>query len=161
VKGHNDERISVVYFENQRGYIIVAPDTSHPTPQGYIRRECHTLREIDLLTRRLNLQDKSMFDNLMEKDRRIMQDKRDSIRSRLRQRMLAADCTNFERRFIRGAFEYLERKEKENTEFQIRGYFTQREFDAKKAGTEDYGKQLVMPRMSDRLAHALGVSLQK
>lgn len=145
----------VVYFENARGYLIVAPDVSHPTPQGYERKECKYLHEVDKLTKRMNQQDQDQFAHLMQKDQEIMRQRREKTRSNLRQRMLAHDCSPFERRFIQGALQYLDRKEKENTEFKIRGYFQAREFDSSSGGVEDYGKQVQPAKMSDRLAALL------
>lgn len=144
----------VIYFENKRGRVIVAPDTSHPTPEGYQRRECRTLAEVDALTRRVNAQDQAHFDDLMEKDRRIMQLKRESIKAKLSQRLLAIDCTPIERAFIKGAFAYFDRKERESAKCIVRGYFSQREYDHPLDGLEP-GEQLRMPKPSDRLAALL------
>jgi hypothetical protein len=155
----NSERICVVYFENKEGYVIVAPDRSHPTPQGFIRRECHHLHEVDRLTRKLQTQDRNMFSRLMEKDRKQIQAKHEQIKSKLRQRLLAVDCSRVERLFILGAFQYLDKKERELLKCEVGGYFHAREFDStnKYGGTEDHGRQLekVVPKMSDRLAAAL------
>jgi hypothetical protein len=62
-----------------------------------------------------------------------------------------------ERAFIRSAFAYYERKEKEYDNFKVRGYFAQREFDSVRGDIDHAvsGKQLVMPKLSDRLAHIL------
>ena len=155
MRHHNDERICTVYFENAQGYVIIAPDQSHPTPQGFERREAKTLREIDRLTERMNRQDRDMFSRMMEKDKQQMLVKHDQIRAKLRQRLLAVDCSRPERLFILGAMDYLRRKEEEITKFSYRGYFQQREFDSKRACTENYGKQITMPKMSERLASAL------
>lgn len=153
--GHNSERICVVYFENKEGYVIVAPDHRHPTPEGFERRECKTLKDIDRLTVRLNRQDTRMFERMWYRDREQMIASHDKIRSKLRQRLLAIDCSKIERLFIESAFRYFERKEKEYENFKVRGYFQQREFDSKNAKVDDYGKQLVMPKLSSRLASAL------
>src|ERR1700752_129351 len=124
--GHNHERISVVYFENASGYIIVAPDSKHPTPTGFERRECHTLREIAALTRRVNLQDTDKFSRLMAKDRAQMRSRHEQIRSKLMQRLLAVDCGRMEALFIRRAFQYLAQKEEEMTRCEVNGFFVQR-----------------------------------
>ncbi len=156
----------IVYFEAPRdfqigmkfvrkGFCIVAPDSKHPTPYGYERKECKYLHEVDALTKRMNVQDKEQYECLVAKDQEIMRQRREKTRTTLRQRMLAVDCTPFEKRFIEGALAYLDRKEKETTEFKIRGYFVQREMDSAHAHTDDYGRQLVMPRMSDRLSSLL------
>lgn len=150
----NHERICVVYFENSSGYVIVAPDQSHPTPQGFERKECHHLHEIDSLTRRLNQQDTNMFGRLMANDREQIRAKHTSIRSKLGQRLLAVDCSPVERAFILHMFRYMDRKEEELTRCEVRGYFQQREYDSKLAKVDDYGGQLerTVPKMSDRLA---------
>jgi len=144
---------AVIYFENAKGRIIVSPDTSHPCPQGYERREARTLAEVDRLTRHVNQQDQSAWDDLCAKDRAMMQERRDRVRSKLRQRMLASDCTAFERRFIQGALEYLQKKEDDLYRANVRGYFHQREFGSNDVQLPE-PKSLV-PKMSDRLANLL------
>lgn len=157
----------IVYFECykdfwsgtklvKRGHLLIAPDTRHPTPEFYERKECKYLHEVDALTRKMNRQDRDEFGAMMEKDRQIMQMRREKTRSTLRQRMLAADCTPYERRFIQGALQYLENKEKENTEFRMESFFTQREFDSPSTDPIDKPKRQVQPaKMSDRLAALL------
>lgn len=152
---HNDERIGVVWFENKAGYVIVAPDHSHPTPQGFERKECRTLHEIDVLTKRLNRQDTDMFSRLMENDRRQMRAKHEQIRSKLGQRLLAVNCSNVERLFILRHFRYMDQKEKEILKCEVNGYFHQREYDSPGSDPIDrHGKQLeaTTPKLSDRLA---------
>ena len=154
---HNHEKISTVYFENSSGYVIVAPDHRHPTPSGFERRECRSLRDIDRLTARLHRQDSDMLGRLIAKDREAMRTKHTSIRSKLGQRLLAVDCSPLETLFIRRMFAYLDRKEAELLKCEVHGYFQQREFDSKHACTENYGKQLeaTAPRLSSRLADIL------
>jgi hypothetical protein len=152
---HNYERICVVFFENAEHYVIVAPDHRHPTPTGFERRECRSLREIDALTSRLQRQDKAMFNRMWEKDRQTMIQAHDRHRTALRQRLLAPDCGPGERMFIQRAFDYFDRKEDEYNHFHVSGFFHQREYDG--PGTdpvEDHGRQgpTTKPKMSDRLA---------
>jgi hypothetical protein len=157
-RGHNDERICVIYFENRDHYVIVAPDHRHPTPAGFERRECHTLREIDQLTARLNRQDTDMFTRLMAQDREAIRRRHSEIRSKLGQRLLAADCSSWERMFIQSMYRYMDRKEEELTRCEVRGYFHQREYDSPgRDPVEQHGRQLeaTVPKMSDRLAAAL------
>lgn len=154
---HNNERICVVYFENREGYVIVAPDQRHPTPEGFIRKEAKTLREIDKLTARMNRQDTDMFSRMWEKDRQQMLAQHERHRTALRQRLLAADCTRAERLFILSAFRYFDKKEEEYKNFKVQGYFSQREFDSVRGDIDHAtrGKQLTMPKLSDRLANIL------
>lgn len=153
---HNAERICTIYFENANGYVIVAPDHAHPTPQGYERKEARTLHDIDLLTKRLNTQDQNYFNHLMAQDRAQILAKHAQIKSRLGQRLLAIDCSPFERLFIRRSFAYLDRKAADLVKCEVSGYFHQREYDSPGNDPLDsYGKQLVMPKMSDRLASLL------
>src|SRR6267142_6485260 len=110
INSHNAERINVLYFVNRSGYVIVAPDQSHPCPQGYEKRWCRTLREVDSLTRRLNMQDQNMFAHLMERDRQQIVAQHARIKSKLNQRLLAIDCGPAERLFIQSAYKYMDRK---------------------------------------------------
>ena len=140
----------------KRGHLLIAPDVSHPCPTNYERKECKYLHEVDALTRKMNAQDKDEFGALLEKDRQIMQQRRDKIRSTLRQRLLAVDCTPFERRFILGHLANMERKEKEQSTFRLESFFHQREFDSPTTDPIDkFGKQVQPAKMSDRLAALL------
>lgn len=98
-----------------------------------------------------------MFGRLMAKDREAMQHKHGQIRSKLGQRLLSVDCGWLESLFIRRMFEYLDKKEAELLKCEVRGYFQQREFDSKRACTENYGNQgsTTPPRLSSRLADVL------
>jgi hypothetical protein len=152
---HNDERIAVVYFEDKSGYVIVAPDQRHPTPANFERKECHTLREIDRLTQRLNRQDTDTFTRLTQSDLAQMKVRHGQIRSKLGQRLLAVDCNCWERVFIQRMFAYMDRKEAEIARCEVRGYFHQREYDSPgRDPLEQHGRQLeaTQPKMSDRLA---------
>ena len=156
VNNHNDERICVVYFENRDGHVVVAPDRSHPTPHGYIRKAATSLREIDKLSARLNRQDSETFGRMWQQDRQIMIDSHDRHRTSLRQRLLAPDCGPWERLFIQRAFAYFDKKESEYQHYKVSGYFIQREFDSPATDpNEAHGKQIAMPKMSDRLTTTL------
>lgn len=154
---HNHERIRVVYFQDKSGYILVAPDQSHPTPKGFERHEATTLQEIDRITTIMNRQDTRMFERMWQQDRQQMIEAHNRHRTALNRRLLAPDCSPAERLFIMSAFRYFERKEQEYQHFKVRGYFAQREFDSVRGDIEHAtgGKQLVMPKLSDRLAHEL------
>lgn len=154
--------IKLVYFSRKlpdgTEHIIPAPDTRHPTPPGYIRRECRHLNEVDKVTRIIVKQDQEFFARMLANERAAGKSFRDGVRSRLCRRMLEIDCTAFERTFIAGALDYLVKKEEEiYTIKRVGGYFHQREFDSDKSGPveEDYSKPVTMPKMSDRLAEAL------
>ena len=157
MRNHNDERICVVWFERADGYVYVPADSSRQTPEGYIRHEATTLKEIDALTTRLNHQDKRQFDQIFEQDYLTMKASHDRKRAILNQRMLCVDCGPGERLFIQSALRYFDRKEEEALKYTVRGYFHQREFDSKNAKIDDYGKQITAPKMSARLASELGI----
>src|SRR5882724_6644671 len=127
---HNHERISVLYFVNKSGYVIVAPDRSHPTPAGFEPRYCTTLAEIDSLTRKLNRQDTDMFSRLIAKDRAALIARHAQMKAKLDQRLLAIDCSPIERMFIQGAFRYFDKKEAELTKCEVSGYFHAREYNS-------------------------------
>lgn len=157
MRNHNDEKIKVIWFERADGYVYVPADSSRQTPDGYIRHEATTLKDIDRLTARLNRQDKRQFDQMFEQDYLVMKQFHDRKRTLLQRRMLAADCGLGERLFIQSALKYFDKKEEEALKYTVRGYFHQREFDSKNAKIDDYGKQLSMPKMSARLASELGI----
>jgi hypothetical protein len=155
---HNAERICVVYFQDSSGFVLVAPDQRHPTPAGFERKECHTLCEVDDLSRRLNRQDGDMFGRMWERDRQVMIASHERHRTALRQRLLAADCGPGERLFIMRAFAYFHKKEEEYKHYHVQGYFHQREYDSPgNDPLEKHGRQLeaTTPKLSDRLASIL------
>jgi hypothetical protein len=152
---NNDERIRVVWFERADGYVHVPADWSRKTPPGYVRHEATTLGDIDWLTRRLNAQDKRKFDAMFEQDYRQMVEVHTQKKAILSRRLLAPDCSPIERTFIRSAFAYFDRKERECLHYTVSGYFQQRECDQDHKKVDDYGKQVVMPRLSSRLSDIL------
>lgn len=160
---HNHERICVAYFVDAHGHILVAPDHRHPTPRGFERREARTLKEVDKLSRILNQQDTSMFSRMWAQDLELMIAQHDRHKTTLRQRLLAVDCGPTERLFIQSAFRYFDQKEEEFKNYKVSGFFHQREFDSPGNdpvdGNISGGKQLVMPKLSDRLALILSSTL--
>lgn len=136
--------------------IIVAPDNTHPTPEGWERMEARTLPEVDAVTLIINSQDQDHFNELSRKDQTMFLLKRELIKSRLNQRLMAVDCSPMERSLIKSAFARFERKEQELNRMVAKGYFHAREFDSE---TTERGpspeKQLPQAKMSERLASVL------
>jgi hypothetical protein len=119
----------VVYFENQKGHIIVAVVFNHPTPPGYVRKEVNTPHGISQLSKRIAEQNES---RMALQDAKLQQDQERFTKlkvERLRQRAMESDCTQFEKDFIRNAIPYMEeqiRKQKRKVE----SFFHQEAFEA-------------------------------
>lgn len=97
-----------------------------------------------------------MFSRLMAKDREAIRRKHTEIKAKLGRRLLSIDCHPNERLFITSMFKYLDRKEDELLKCEVRGFFHQREYDSPGSDPiEQHGKQLAMPKMSDRLSSLL------
>jgi hypothetical protein len=154
--------VKLVYFAKLQPdgseHILPAPDTKHPTPAGYERRECHHLYEVDKITKLLIAQDKKFFERMLANERAAGANFRAGIRSRLRQRKLAIDCKPIERDFIDGALRYLDQKEQELYKLHVTGHFHQREYDGA-GGEEDHGLQLEKTMPKRDLAHRLPNSI--
>ena len=99
---------AVVYFENGKGHVIIAPDPSHPTPFGYRRETANSIQSIEKLSRKMAAQEHQRYEELMESDWKRFEPKIKEQRSRLFARLMAVDCSPAEADFIRGSIARLD-----------------------------------------------------
>jgi hypothetical protein len=90
----------VEYYQSASGHVILAPYTGAPCPPGYDRRWCDTLHQVDDLERRLQQQEHDIWERTFERESSKRDEIMSRIRSNLRQRMLTADCTPYEKDYI-------------------------------------------------------------
>jgi hypothetical protein len=91
----------VVWFRDSTGHVIVAPYSTFPTPNGYIREEADTLPKIDRLTSMLMAQEriKLQAEHLHEDE--ITARARQQVKERLEARLISSETSEYERDFIR------------------------------------------------------------
>jgi hypothetical protein len=128
----------IVYFVNHRdpahpeGFVMLAPYTSHPTPEGYTREEAGTLAEVDKLQSRLQEQEirEARVDYEMDESR--MSALRERVYDRLVATLKSSATSEYEREFIRL---YLKLREEKRDKYRQRwlertSYLYVREFDS-------------------------------
>jgi len=104
---------AVIYLEDGRGHILLLPEETGQgqavarrlyeeryKAQGYEWREAGTLDEVDRLQTRLVEQEQVKMDGWAERMLGIREKVFAEVGSNLRQRMVSADCTPYERDFI-------------------------------------------------------------
>lgn len=135
---------AVIYFENASGHLVLPPEeigqgtmlaqqiyAERYRSQGYEWREARTLEEVDRLQGRLIQQEQGQL-NYQAK---VMDQQREQVRGEiadnLRQRMVSADCSAFERDFIEAWLRIREEKRKQFTDVwnQRNMYLWAREMD--------------------------------
>lgn len=102
------KREAVVYFENSRGHVIVAPNRDHPTPWGYRREEADTVAKIERLSRKMSDQEHQRVEELNERDWLLYERAIKENRSKLFARLMATDCSAKEAGFVRAAIKRLD-----------------------------------------------------
>ena len=140
----------VVYFENKEGYVIIAPDSRHPTPESFERRECRYLHEVDKLARRVNQQDKDGWKKLNDRDRRLFFSRRQKIRANLIARKYSAACRPVERMFIDIMLRKMDEREEKLYGQKVEGFFHAREFDGHDPHVEKATIPLLQPEKAFR-----------
>lgn len=97
----------VFYFLNcsdavrPRGYILLAPDSHMPAPEGYTREFAETLPDIDRLERTLQAQERAEWEREAQHDERLLAERRAAVRDRLYARLTSSSTDDYEREFIR------------------------------------------------------------
>ena len=99
---------AVVYFENGKGHVIIAPDPSHPCPFGYRRHVADSVQAIDKLSKKMSAQEHQRYEELLESDWKKFEVAIKEQRSRLFARLMAVDCSPVEADFIRGSIKRLD-----------------------------------------------------
>ena len=83
------------------GYVLIAPYTDCPTPEGYRREFADTLAEVDRLEATLVRQEYEGQQQEMEIEEVKFSAARDQIRDNLYRRMISSETDEWEREFIR------------------------------------------------------------
>ena len=113
----------VIYFVNHRdpahppGYILIAPMTDCPTPEGYSREGADTLADVDRLQTTLQRQEVAAAEREMAYDDTLVAAKFAEVRDRLTARMVSSATHPYEREFIAA---YLRLRDDRRSEFQRR-----------------------------------------
>jgi len=134
-----------VYFLNHRdpahreGYIILAPYSSMPTPDGYSREEATTLRECYRLQQRLQEQEAEDWKRESGHDIELLRERFRQTRDRMVQRMASSATTPFDRDFMAAYLQLQEAKlEKHERNFECRvAYLRSLEYDTPRGRRDD------------------------
>lgn len=148
----------IYYYEDARGYIIVAPRTDmvrhcYETKnaggvslkdRGFEIREADTLPKVTELQKKIQKQEMAKLEAEAQRDERTSAEMWQAIGDRLRQRMISSATTPYERDFIEQWLKL--REEKREKHFQRwrehQGYLWALEFDS---GTPATARMLAEP----------------
>lgn len=145
---------AVVYFVNHEdsahpsGYILLAPTSSHPTPEGYTREFARSLPEIDRLQATLVAQERAEWERDLAADESLMAARRSDVRDRLYARMVSSATSAYEREFIEL---YLQLREEKRARHRQRflersAFLTAREMDTPR-GRQVYEERVNVERI--------------
>jgi hypothetical protein len=148
----------VFYFVNYKdpshevGYIILAPYSQCPEPDGYRREYADTLGDVDRLQKRLQEQEFRKWEAEYEHDKSLTYDGKRRVYESLVRTMQSSRTSPFERDFIKA---YLalqdEKREKHRQRFLERQcYLTAREFDTPKGRAVDK-EEVSLDRLNVRM----------
>lgn len=136
----------ICYFEDSRGTIALPPSTAYGKAvqdrmrtRGFELRFAGTLAEVDRLQKRMIQQEYQQQQRAIENDERMGAKVHASVASRLYQRMLSSETSEYEKEFIRI---YLrtrdDKREKHRKRFEMdQLYFEAREFDSNSKHMQD------------------------
>lgn len=99
---------AVVYFENCKGRIIIAPHPQHPCPFGYERKVADNLAAIAYLSRRMGQQEHNEWGDMLEKEYNRLEPAIKAQRSRLWAYASSAGATQAQKDLIRTAVKMLD-----------------------------------------------------
>ena len=114
---------AIIYFVNHRnpahheGFVMLAPYSDCPTPEGYSREYADTLSAVDRLQATLLEQERREWEREAINDEMIMGARQREIVDRLRQRMCSSSTTPYERDFIAA---YLQLREEKRDKYRQR-----------------------------------------
>lgn len=97
-----------------RGFILIAPYTDCPVPDGYSREFAETLAEVDRLETILVRQLREDFEREAQLEESLFSQQRQQIVDDLRARMTSADCDEWEKEFIRLYLQLKDERKREN-----------------------------------------------
>ncbi len=87
--------------QHPRGYILLAPYSDCPAPEGYMREYADTLAAVDRLEKILQRQEYEQLEQEAERDEALLAARMASVRDRLYARMTSSYTDPYEREFIR------------------------------------------------------------
>ena len=109
----------VVYFVNHKdpahpdGFIMLAPYTSYPTPEGYSRHEADTLAEVDKLQKQLMYQEATANERDYLYDQWLTGGKYQEVGDRLYARMTSSATSEYEKDFIKAYLQVIRPEKRE------------------------------------------------
>lgn len=136
----------ICYFENSRGVIALPPSTQYGKAvqdrmkgRGFEIKYAGTLAEVDHLQKRMIQQEYQQQQRAIENDERMGARVHASVASRLYQRMLSSETSDYEKEFIRTYLRVREdKREKHRKKFELdQMYFEAREFDSNSKHMQD------------------------
>lgn len=135
----------IVYFINHRdpahheGYIMLAPTSWYPTPEGYSRHEATCLPEIDTLQKRMLEQCQREWEAERLTDEMQWKSRWDRVTDNLYSKLTSAATSEYEKEFIRLYLQLREdKRERHRQRFTERtAYLHLREFDAAPGRRDD------------------------
>ena len=104
------------YDENPATGHIIATKPIAPMRVGYNRHKTTQPKEMDRVFKRLNEQEREAGQKFVEKLWGRGRPYYDKLRSRLTQRLLATDCSNWERTIIKDSLRLMEERQNEELE---------------------------------------------
>lgn len=112
--------IHLIYFESQRGEILLPPTSDTPCPRGHILREANTISEVHDLERRLQRQELDRHEQQLERDHDWAEEKRREVRRRLISRIDSAATDEYTKEFLRNWMMLRDEKRREYYKNQFR-----------------------------------------
>lgn len=112
--------IHLVYFESQRGEILLPPTSDTPRPRGHILREANSINEVHDLERRLQRQEADKHEQQLERDHDVTESSRREIRRRLIARIDSCATDEYTKDFLRNWMMLRDEKRREYYKNQFR-----------------------------------------
>lgn len=102
------------YDENPMTKHVIMTSPMTPQRVGYVRHKTNQPKEMDKVFRRISEQERDANEKLIEKIWSRGRGQYEALRSRLKQRLLSADCKEWEKTFIREALQRMDDRDHEN-----------------------------------------------
>jgi hypothetical protein len=112
VRGKIRREEVVVYWRNQAGELMIAPDIRMPPFKGWVRIECETVADIEQFSRRFAAQEYRKFRNTKFEEHMRSQRKRDQLKANCRLRLAQGCISPADEQMTRKTLESLERKDR-------------------------------------------------
>jgi hypothetical protein len=95
------------------GYVLLAPYSDFPTPDGYRREYADTLKDVDKLEARLQQQERDACEQEAEMDAARFEARKQAVRDRLYAKMISDSTSEYDKEFIRGYLQLREERTRE------------------------------------------------